>query len=76
MGQMQTFGELAGCPFYPPEAEVRVTRRHVRQGPIPDSCVAANKLYSITSSARPSSGSGTVRPSLGCLEIDDQLNFA
>jgi hypothetical protein len=31
--------------------------------PIPASCAAAKRSYSITSSARPSSGSGTVSPS-------------
>src|SRR5215472_6475340 len=39
-------------------------RTNGRDGPLSDSCVAANIAhYSITSSARPSNGKGTVRPS-------------
>jgi hypothetical protein len=39
------------------------TSRHFRKVPQPGSCTTTNRGYSITSSARPSKGGGTVRPS-------------
>src|SRR5262249_23494008 len=46
----------------PPKADITENRRHVRYVPSTDSCSAANRLYSITSSARASSEGGMLRP--------------
>src|SRR5262249_37217663 len=58
----------AQCPHYPLEADLHRPPRQVAVGPAPDSCTAANdvcgcNVYSITSSARPSTVSGMMRPS-------------
>jgi hypothetical protein len=58
-----------GCPLraksaIPPKADIHCGSQNVRLGPEADSCAAAICPYSITWSARPSSGSGIARPRL------------
>jgi hypothetical protein len=58
LGQKQTFGIVQFMSALPPKADIAERAWDVRFVPI------ADIAYSITSSARPSSESGTVRPGL------------
>jgi len=62
-GQKPTFALQKVMSALPPKADMCSAQAYVRFGPKADSCIAANDCYSITSSARPISVSGTLRPS-------------
>jgi len=61
--QKRTCAVQLAMSALPPKADMCGATRHVRFVPIADSCTAAKHRYSITSSARPISVLGTLRPS-------------
>ena len=63
MGHKRTLELARVMSALPPKADIQWLYRHVRFVPIADSCSAAKKRYSITSSARPSNVTGKVMPS-------------
>jgi len=64
LAQKQTLQSVKPMSALPPKADIAENDRHDRFVPKADICSAAIFLYSITSSARPSSDSGTVIPSV------------
>src|SRR5262245_42126919 len=62
-GQTRTSADVSDTTASPSEADMTGSPRDVAEGPTPDSCGAANKLYSITSSTRAYTVAGMSRPS-------------
>src|SRR6516162_4389671 len=63
-------------PVFPPKADVRVTRWHVRFGPQADSCTAANRsLFDYLVGGDKQSFWHRDAERLGGLEIDEQFDF-
>jgi len=62
-GQKQTFRHLKTMSALPPKADIGTQSRNVRFVPKADICGAANRAYSINSSARARKVVGRLRPS-------------
>src|SRR5215813_8748749 len=77
MGQIRSFNDVDSMSALALFADSLRTSPEVQEVPTSDICGATKVAYSITSSARPSSGSGMVRPSvLAILRLMTSSTFA